>query len=227
MVKPASIGILGGFGPIPTAELYTTLCESITPRPYILIESPSIEKAAERVMIRSWAESSTKSIVFKALQELQSKTFDVITIPSVTVMSLILSEGISDDRFPDWFNMMNDEIRNVSGQRVGLIATTAVFTHSSLTSNLRKQGIDVIVAPHVSDAFEEWVLSCEDRSKAQPPPRDLVKEYEMYFANKSVDTCVLACTEACLFESVFAHIGVNRVNAFTVLLKCIKSKIIN
>jgi aspartate/glutamate racemase len=224
MANLTHIGILGGFGPLPTAELYTSLCALIKPRPYIVINSPSVSKNAERGLVNWSKDKDTRDIILYAFESLQNNNVDIIAIPSLTVMSLIQEEGIIDERLPDWFSIISNAVIQLSSRRIGIVATRAVLNHSSLVANLREIGIDIVSAKDTQTIFEEWVLACDDPQKAVPPPPSMLEVMGSLFIDASVDTCLLACTEACLYESCFKALTVSTLNSLTMLIDSIVKK---
>lgn len=216
-----SIGILGGFGPLPTAHLYAQLSSAVNPRPEIIVLSPAISKQSELMLLRHEVKSETIDMIAKALQRLHEMCLDLIVVPSVTVISLIREYKLEASPLLDWLGAINEKIASLSPRRVGVIATNAAIEHSALMENLRAKGINSVFAPHLQDRFHEWVLACGELDAKNAPPDGLLEKYRVFFHEESVDLCLLACTEACLFETSFRELCPFLANALTILSKLI------
>jgi aspartate/glutamate racemase len=158
-----------------------------------------------------------------SMEELKRLSADLATVPSVTVASLLRESGMPASPAYDWFGAITKAVFAATPRRVGVIATSAVIEHSELVQVLRGSSIDVVCASHIQDRFHEWVLSCGTSGATVPPHNDLVVAYRDSFRGKIVDTCLLACTEACLPEADFREVHPTMINALLVLEEMIIS----
>lgn len=219
------LGILGGFGALPTAYLYSQLSSVLDPRPEMIVLSPTISKESERMLLRHEVNSETIDMISEALHRLREMCLDLIVVPSVTVNSLIRECGLGASDLPDWLGAINKATEAVSPGRVGVIATNAVIEHSGLMENLRGKGMNPVSAPHLQDSFHEWVLACDALDATNAPSKELLEKYQVFFQKESVDLCLLACTEACLFETSFQDLCPSLANALTILSRLIISRL--
>jgi len=219
------LGILGGFGPLPTAHLYMRLSCILNPRPEIIVVSPAMSKEQERMLLRHEVNAATEETIRESLNKLNRMSLDSTTVPSITVASLIRKCGMRLNTVSNWFDAINKAVLARSPRRIGIIATNAVIEHSELINGFHKIGLSVVCAPHIQDQFHEWVLSCCQLGMPITPHDHLISKYSDFFKEKEIDLCVLACTEACLPDACFGRIHSNVINVLSVLETLILSRI--
>lgn len=222
MPPSCSIGILGGFGPHPTADLYLRLGSAVCPRPNIVIWSPAIESRSEAHLLESGVEPGMREGIIEAFRDLCALSVTTIAIPSVTVASVLLEMGHDDARVVPWFDAVLHQVEASKSRRLGIIATSTVSHHSPLVRAISARGIEVVPAPRLSSQFHSWVLQSTQSEQMLPFPPELLRLYREAFAEGRVDACLLGCTEACLCEGQMEELGVPLVNALSSLFGLLK-----
>jgi aspartate/glutamate racemase len=208
------VGILGGFGPLPTARLYARLSCGETQRPEVIVHSPAISQEHEKMLLAHDAEGAG---LRDSMRALAGYFPDMAAVPSVTVASLLRESGMPATPGSDWFESIANAVSAVSPRRLGVIATSAVIEHSELVRALRAEGVRIVSASRIQGAFHEWVLSCGTCSAMIPPHEHLVVRYREFFREEGVDACLLACTEACLPETAFGTVHSTVISALSIL----------
>jgi len=200
--RRAIIGILGGMGPLATADLYQKIIE-FTPAATDQQHIPVVIYADPRVPDRSEAllrdgEDPTPWLVHGA-RALTGMGADFIVMPCNTAHAFL--DGIQpaiDKPIVSMIDAAADEIRNdyPEAKTVGLLATGGTITSEIYQRALQSRGIDVIVP---DDDIQRRCVTAAIREvkagRAGKPATTLLSEAAQHLTERGADVLLAACTE--------------------------------
>jgi|GEM_PF-38409 len=200
--RRAVIGILGGMGPLATADLYQKIIE-ITPAasdqehiPVVIYADPRIPDRTE-ALLRD-GEDPTPWLVHGA-RVLSSMGADFIVMPCNTAHAFL--DGVQpavDKPIVSMIDAAADEIRDnyPDARTVGLLATSGTIASEIYQRALQSRGIDVIVPD--DDLQRRCVMAAIKEVKAGragKPATMLLAEAGQHLAERGADVLLAACTE--------------------------------
>jgi aspartate racemase len=200
--RRAVIGILGGMGPLATADLYQKIIE-ITPAasdqehiPVVIYADPRVPDRTE-ALLRD-GEDPTPWLVHGA-RVLTGMGADFIVIPCNTAHAFL--DGIQpavDKPIVSMIDAAADEIRNdyPEAKTVGLLATSGTITSEIYQRALLSRGVDVIVPD--DDVQRRCVMAAIREVKAGRAGKAataLLTEAAEQLTARGADVLLAACTE--------------------------------
>ncbi|MCC6935851.1 MAG: amino acid racemase [Thermomicrobiales bacterium] len=200
--RRAVVGILGGMGPLATADLYQKIIE-LTPAERDQEHIPVVIYADPRVPDRTDAllhggENPVPWLV-RGARALDALGADFIVIPCNTAHAFL--DDIQPHIEPPILSMIDaaaDEIRETwpDAQVVGLLATSGTIASEMYQRALQQRGIDVIVSD--DDVQERCVMTAIRSVKAGRAISDataLLVEASQHLTERGADVLLAACTE--------------------------------
>lgn len=155
-----TIGIIGGMGPLATADLYMkiinfTVAEKDQEHVHVIIDSnPLIPDRTEYILYGG--ESPLPEIV-KSIRRLEAADCDFLIMPCNTAHHII-DEIKATTKIP-FINMMEETVKIVSreypGEKVGLLATDGTAKSGAYHKYFEPLGVDVIIPKeHQKDVMD-------------------------------------------------------------------------
>lgn len=200
--RRAVIGILGGMGPLATADLYQKIIE-LTPAasdqehiPVVIYADPRVPDRTE-ALLRD-GEDPTPWLVHGA-RALTGMGADFIVIPCNTAHAFL--DGIQpavDKPIVSMIDAAADEIRKAhpEAKTVGLLATSGTIASEIYQRALLSRGVDAIVPD--DDIQRRCVMAAIREVKAGRAGKSataLLTEAAQHLAGRGADVLLAACTE--------------------------------
>ncbi|HEX5165237.1 MAG TPA: amino acid racemase [Thermomicrobiales bacterium] len=200
--RRAVIGILGGMGPLATADLYQKIIE-FTPAasdqehiPVVIYADPRVPDRTE-ALLRD-GEDPTPWLVHGA-RTLTGMGADFIVMPCNTAHAFL--DGVQpavDKPIMSMIDAAADEIRKdfPEATTVGLLATSGTITSEIYQRALQARGVDVIVPD--DDLQRRCVMAAIREVKAGrtgPAATALLAEAARQLSERGADVLLAACTE--------------------------------
>jgi aspartate racemase len=200
--RRAIIGILGGMGPLATADLYQKIIE-ITPAasdqehiPVVIYADPRVPDRTEALLRNG--EDPTPWLVHGA-RTLTGMGADFIVMPCNTAHAFL--DGIQpavDKPIISMIDAAADEIRvqHPDARTVGLLATSGTIASEIYQHALQSRGVDVIVP---DDDIQRRCVTAAIREvkagRAGKPATALLTEAGQHLTERGADVLLAACTE--------------------------------
>ena len=200
--RRAMVGILGGMGPLATADLYTKIIES-TPAskdqehiPVVIYADPRVPDRTDALLGRG--DDPTPWLIYGA-QQLENMGADFIVIPCNTAHAFL--DAVQPEVGRPIMSMIEaaaDAIaeRYPGVDTVGLLATTGTINSEMYQKALRERGLDTIVPD--SDIQRRCVMAAIGKVKAGSELQDatsLLVEAGESLAERGAGVLLAACTE--------------------------------
>lgn len=200
--RTAVIGILGGMGPLATADLYRKIIET-SPAQRDQEHFPVVIWADPRVPDRTAAllnsgEDPTPWLV-RGGRKLAEMGADFIVIPCNTAHAFLPNVRPAVERpFLSMIDAAADEIRSTHPQArtVGLLATTGTISANLYQEALRQRGLDVIIPD--DDVQERCVMAAIGDVKSGrggSAATTLLVEASEHLTGRGAQVLLEACTE--------------------------------
>ena len=200
--RRATIGILGGMGPLATADLYTKIIQSTPAKtdqehiPVVIYADPRVPDRTEALVGRG--EDPTPWLVHGARQ-LQKSGADFIVIPCNTAHAFL--PDVQPEVQTPILSMIDaaaDAIaaRYPEASTVGLLATNGTINSEIYQRALRARGIDTIVPDN--DLQRECVMAAIGQVKAgnvSDESTDCLRRAGESLLERGADVLLAACTE--------------------------------
>jgi aspartate racemase len=223
--RRAVVGILGGMGPLATADLYRKIIE-LTPAANDQQHLPVVIYADPRVPDRTDAllhdgEDPTPWLVHGA-RTLVEMGADFIVMPCNTAHAFLPQVQPAVERpVLSMIDAAADEIRDAypEAKTVGLLATDGTISVEIYQQALRDRGVDVIVPD--DDTQQRCVMSAIRAVKAGtdlPAANALLTEAGEHLVARGAEVLLAACTEIPVVLSG-EHVSVPLVDATTSLAR--------
>lgn len=195
-----TLGIIGGMGPMATADFYTKLvlmtdakkeCEHI----HTLIDSnPSIPDRS--AFIRTGLDNPSNALI-ASLKRLENIGAEVIAMPCNTAHYFY--ETLSANTHLPIINMIDETVRYASSvcsstERIGLLATSGTYDSKIYETSALKSGFKLIVPPaSIKDQLMKMIYALKNGETAQL--LSLKQEVRKYLYGQNLDAWILGCTE--------------------------------
>ncbi|MEE8265484.1 MAG: amino acid racemase [Acidiferrobacterales bacterium] len=201
MTPPGRLGVLGGMGPLATADFLRKLVAA-TPAerdpehiPVIVYSVPQIPDRVDPIL-RGRGDSPLPAMV-EGIRTLEAAAVDYIAIPCIT----------AHHWYDDLVRAANVPIIHIAqatctalkqrgaGADVGLLATAATLRSGFFRTHLQASGYQVVV-PAQQDMAQLLLpaIACVKRNELTPALELLTRAIDHLLA-REVDTIVLACSE--------------------------------
>lgn len=200
--RRAVVGILGGMGPLATADLYRKIIE-LTPAdrdqdhiPVVIYADPRVPDRTEALLHGG---GDPVPWLVRGARALDALGADFIVVPCNTAHAFL--DAVQPRVEPPILSMIDaaaDEIRSAwpDAEVVGLLATSGTISAELYQRALLERGIDVIVPD--DDVQERCVMAAIRAVKAGRPVAEataLLVEASEHLADRGADVLLAACTE--------------------------------